>query len=91
MLKQPGGWLRSSNTFKECVIAHWSSDSAPKMIGTKHITEALDSPAMDYGRGAFYVGRRLTARTAGPHRRENAGTSSDKCSEKLHRRKSKVF
>jgi hypothetical protein len=44
LLRQPGGWLRSSNTFKECVIAHWSSGSAPKMIGTKHITEALDSP-----------------------------------------------
>ena len=29
-LRQPGCWLRSSHTFKECVIAHWSSDSAPK-------------------------------------------------------------
>ena len=42
LLKQPGGWLRSSNSFKECVIAHWSSDSAPKIIGAKYITEALD-------------------------------------------------
>ena len=40
--KQPGGWLRSSNPFKECVTAHWSSDSAPKMIGAKYTTEALD-------------------------------------------------
>jgi hypothetical protein len=29
--RQPGCWLRSSHTFKECVIAHWSSDPAPKM------------------------------------------------------------
>ena len=29
-------------SFKERVIAHWSSDSAPKMIGTKFITEAAD-------------------------------------------------
>jgi hypothetical protein len=56
LLKQPGGWLRSSNTFKECVIAHWSSDSAPKMIGTKHITEALEIFARRFGRGAFYAG-----------------------------------
>ena len=40
--KQPGCWLRSSHTFKECVIAHWSSDSAPKMSGAKRDTEALD-------------------------------------------------
>ena len=29
--RQPGCWLRSSHTLKECVIAHWSSDSAPKI------------------------------------------------------------
>ena len=40
--RQPGGWLRSSHSFKECVIAHWSSDPAPKMIGAKYTTEALD-------------------------------------------------
>ena len=33
--RQPGCWLRSSHTFKECVIAHWSSDCAPKIIGAK--------------------------------------------------------
>ena len=27
--RQPGCWLRSSHSLKECVIAHWSSDSAP--------------------------------------------------------------
>jgi len=55
--RQPGGWLRSSHSFKECVIAHWSSDSAPKMIGAKHTTEALDS-AMS-GRGAFCTGMKV--------------------------------
>jgi hypothetical protein len=40
--RQPGGWLRSSNSFNECVIAHWSSDPAPKMIGAKHTAEALN-------------------------------------------------
>ena len=29
--RQPGCWLRSSHPLKECVIAHWSSDSAPKI------------------------------------------------------------
>ena len=38
--RQPGCWLRSSHTFKECVIAHWSSDCAPKMSGAKRDTEA---------------------------------------------------
>ena len=36
---QLGGWLRSSHSFKECVIAHQSSVAAPKMVGT------LKSPA----------------------------------------------
>ena len=33
--RQPGCWLRSSHSFKECVIAHWSSDCAPKINGAK--------------------------------------------------------
>ena len=45
-LRQLGGWLRSSHSFKECVIAHQSSGFAPKMVGTKLVTEATDS-AMD--------------------------------------------
>src|SRR5919106_3274126 len=39
-LRQLGGWLRSSHSFKECVIAHQSSGFAPKMVGTKSVTEA---------------------------------------------------
>ena len=47
--RQLGCWLRSSHHLKECVIAHWSSDTAPKCTGAKHITEAVDC-RMDNGR-----------------------------------------
>ena len=40
--RQPGCWLRSSHSLKECVIAHWSSGPAPKMSGAKPGTEAAD-------------------------------------------------
>ena len=43
LLRQPGCWLRSSHSFKECVIAHWSSDTAPIIVGTKHFAEFVDS------------------------------------------------
>ena len=33
MLRQPGCWLGSSHSFKECVTAHWSSDRASIIIG----------------------------------------------------------
>ena len=34
-LRQPGCWLRSSHSSKECVIAHWPSTDAPKINGAK--------------------------------------------------------
>ncbi len=37
------------HSFKECVIAHWSSDPAPKISGLKLTTEATASVMM--GRG----------------------------------------
>ena len=46
--------------FKECVIAHWSSDSAPKMIGTKRGTDAAGLALC----GA--VGERCMGREASP-------------------------
>ena len=54
--KQPGCWLRSSHTFKECVIAHWSSEVARKITGAKLYTEIADLQLKDTvsGRGAFY-------------------------------------
>ena len=41
MLRQPGCWLRSSHSFKECVIAHWSSEGAPKITGAKTCHRSL--------------------------------------------------
>ena len=41
LLKQPGCWLRSSHSLKECVIAHWSSDRAPKIHGAKTYFRSL--------------------------------------------------
>ena len=54
--KQPGCWLRSSHTFKECVTAHWSSEVARKITGAKLYTEIVDLYIEIYtsGRGAFY-------------------------------------
>ena len=49
-LRQLGGWLRSSHSFKECVIAHQSSGLAPKMVGTKPVTEATDGRASSEAR-----------------------------------------
>ena len=53
--KQPGCWLRSSHSFKECVIAHWSSEVARKITGAKLYTEIADLILKDIssGRGAF--------------------------------------
>ena len=51
--KQPGCWLRSSHSFKECVIAHWSSEVARKITGAKLYTEIADLYISISGRGAF--------------------------------------
>ena len=56
--KQPGCWLRSSHTFKECVIAHWSSEVARKITGAKLYTEIADSYVLNniyYKREIFSV------------------------------------
>ena len=61
MQRQLGGWLRSSHSFKECVIAHQSSDPAPKMVGTwKSATEATDE-TFSFGEGCLMVGERPRA------------------------------
>ncbi len=37
---QPGGWLRSSHSFKECVTAHWSMrPCAENVTGLMFLTE----------------------------------------------------
>ncbi len=78
MPRQPGCWLRSSHTFKECVTAHWSSADAPKINGAKPCAEAPDRDMI------FMVGeqsRRGEAGTevpGGAAGRENAGMSSER-------------
>ena len=76
--RQPGCWLRSSHTFKECVIAHWSSDCAPKMSGAKRDTEAMGASERMRGRGAMCRGRSRIERHGGHCTRENAGMSSER-------------
>ena len=34
-------FAQKQQSFKECVIAHWSSRPAPKMNGTKHFAETV--------------------------------------------------
>ena len=78
LLKQPGCWLRSSHSFKECVIAHWSSDPAPKMSGAKAYHRSYGCTSLLVrGRGATYTGRSDSGSHRGLYTRENAGMSSE--------------
>ena len=77
--KQPGCWLRSSHSFKECVTAHWSSDSAPKINGAKTYYRSFGFTVFSVsGRGASYAGRSYAVRHCGLHTRENVGMSSER-------------
>ena len=75
--RQPGCWLRSSHSLKECVIAHWSSECAPKINGAKLTTEVWGLIAISIGRGAIHTGRSTIVRGCGLYGRENAGMSSE--------------
>ncbi len=77
MHRQPGCWLRSSHTFKECVIAHWSSGDAPKMFGAKTVHRSLGIVLVTIGRGAMHKSRSHIERGGGFYARENAGMSSE--------------
>ena len=91
LLRQPGCWLRSSHSFKECVIAHWSSELAPKITGAKLYTEVADCGMLNKVHYLMVclakctavveehsaVGRSKIERTCGRSRRENAGISSE--------------
>ena len=61
MLRQLGGWLRSSHSFKECVIAHQSSVVAPIMVGTRKPS----AEAADFTRKRGVVGERSRSDEAG--------------------------
>ena len=87
--KQPGCWLRSSHSFKECVIAHWSSEFARKITGAKLYTEIAGYGVSNNVYEVHIiryiiaveehsiVGRSMIERTCGRDRRENAGISSE--------------
>ena len=74
--RQPGGWLRSSHPFKECVTAHWSSGHAPTIHGAKLATEAAG--CLNIGRGASPAGRSRRVTDGGLLGSENAGMSSER-------------
>ena len=78
---QPGGWLRSSHSFKECVTAHWSMWScAENITGLKALTEDVNGTPF---RWCVVVEERscqrrsLTVRWGGAARSENVGISND--------------
>ena len=78
-LRQLGGWLRSSHSFKECVIAHQSSGFAPKMVGTEVYRRShglLISSEIGDGRRASQVQRRYEGTRAGALASEDAGMST---------------
>ena len=91
MLRQPGCWLGSSHSFKECVTAHWSSDRASMMNGHQvNYRSYGESRKREEGRGAFYVQRIIGVSLFGAHRKANVGISNDNPGEKPGHRKTKV-
>ena len=75
---------------KECVIAHWSREPAPKISGAQAQNRSRGKVLDTLGRGAYHTQRRLTGKTAGAYGRENAGMSSEKDGENPSHRKPKV-
>ena len=75
--RQPGCWLRSSHPLKECVIAHWSSDSAPKIQRGLKLIPKLGLDSNVRGRGASYKRRSHSGSGGGFYTSENAGMSSE--------------
>ena len=76
--RQPGGWLRSSHPFKECVTAHWSSGGAPTMRGAQARRRSGGILTFRIGRGASHGRRSRRATDGGAHGSENAGMSSER-------------
>ena len=76
--------------FKECVIAHWSRDPAPKIPGAKVRNRSYGCmPSGMRGRGAFPEGRSRAVRHGGLQGSENVGMSSEKEGENPSHRKHK--
>ena len=76
--RQPGGWLRSSHPFKECVTAHWSSGHAPTIHGAKRCAEAAECDSITLVGERPAPGRSRRATDGGPRGSENAGMSSER-------------
>src|SRR5690606_6446859 len=91
LLRQPGCWLRSSHSFKECVIAHWSSGPASKIPGHQAWHRSFGLQLCCSGRRAFQRHRSRAAKRGGASGKENVGMSNDKMCEKHIRRKPKGF
>ena len=90
LLRQPGGWLRSSHSLKECVIAHWSSDSALKIRRDYVYNRNCVSEFIYWVGERSVVGRSQIERTGGRDRSENVGMSSENSGENPMHRKPKV-
>ena len=96
-LRQPGCWLRSSHSFKECVTAHWSIRLRADILRRKY------NGAQTYNRSSEFYGlfrrvveehscqrRSPSGSEGGAAGRENVGMSNDKPDEKSGHRKPKV-
>jgi len=96
-LRQPGCWLRSSHSFKECVTAHWSIRLRADILRRKY------NGAQTYNRSSGFSGfvrgaveehscqrRSHSVSEGGATGRENVGMSNDKPDEKSGHRKPKV-
>jgi hypothetical protein len=86
--RQPGCWLGSSHSFKECVTAHWSSDRASMIIGHQAYYRSYDI-ARWVGEHSS-SGEGVPARSVGAAGKANVGISNDKAGEKPAHRKAKV-
>ena len=88
MQRQPGCWLGSSHSFKECVTAHWSSDRASIINGHQVIHRSYGLVIVVGEHSVCDEG--MTASCAGADRKANVGMSNDKAGEKPAHRKTKV-
>ncbi len=90
MQRQPGCWLGSSHSFKECVTAHWSSEAG---IDNKRASSIVPKLWIMYL--YILVGEHSdseegeSTRFAGVIRKANVGISNDNGGEKPPRRKVK--
>ena len=89
LLRQPGCWLRSSHSFKECVIAHWSSGPAPKIQRGSSVPPKTETPQGVVAERSV-CRRRCPVRGAGGIGSENVGMSNEQGDENSPRRMSKV-